>query len=90
MTKPETMTGDLIEEIMAQMPKSVQPQQLAAFIMMLVDTYVEEPRAGASLLLTTVVTYNRTCGVSDKMTASFLKGTAEHLDTNEPFKKKIH
>jgi len=37
-----------------------------------------------------VVTYNRTCGVSDKMTASFLKGTAEHLDTNEPFKKKIH
>ena len=53
------MTGDLIAENMQQMPQTMQPQQLAAFIMLLVDTYVEEPRAGASLLLTTVVTYNQ-------------------------------
>lgn len=84
------MTGDLIEEIMKQMPQTMQPQQLAAFIMLLVDTYVEDARAGASLLLTTLVTYNRTCGVPDKQSASFLRGTAEHLDTSEPFKKKLH
>lgn len=91
MTKPETMTGELIESIMAQMPESMSQHQLAAFIMLLVDTYAgPDPRSGASLLLTTTVTYNRTCGVPDARTAAFLIGTAEHLKNEEPFKKKMH
>jgi hypothetical protein len=84
------MTGDLIEDIMKKMPETVTPQQLAAFVMLLVDTYAGGPREGSSLLLTTFVTYNRTCGVPDTRTAMLLKGTAEHLDKEETVKKKMH
>jgi len=89
LNKPEKTTGELIEDIMRQLPKAMSSQQLAAFIMLLTDTYVEDAKGGASLLLTAVVTYNRTCGIDDQMTAAFLRGTAEHLH-QEPFKKKIH
>jgi len=86
----EDMDGSAVTKIMEMLPEKLSPAQLSALILTLVDNYEgQDPRAAISLLITTAITYARVIGVPDKTIALLLRGTAKHLDTDEPL-KKVH
>lgn len=85
------LTGELVESLMKQLPEALDPGQVAALVLTLVDRYAgDNTSAAASLLLTTTVTYARTVGVHDEKIAGFLRGTAQHLEENAQPKRKVH
>lgn len=89
--KPRGMTPETLEAVMKMMPEDMTGYQLSAFLMLLTDTYSPDASKGISMLLTTGVTYARTCGMSADKIAKILRDVAIHVEENDkPLSKKVH
>lgn len=93
MTKnSKDMTPEILETVMKTMPEKLTGYQLSAFLMLLTDTYAPEQSNGVSLLVTSGVTYARTCGMTPEQIAKILRDVATHVEsTGDPLiKRKVH
>lgn len=89
MTSHEEKTK-MVEAAVHCLPDHMQPDELSALILTIVDSYMSDDRSVAlSLLLTTAMVYARSIGMPDKKMALVLRGAAEHLEEPET-KKKVH
>jgi len=80
----------MVEAAVHCLPDHMQPDELSALILTIVDSYMSDDRSVAlSLLLTTAMVYARSIGMPDKKMALVLRGAAEHLEEPET-KKKVH
>lgn len=91
-TKNKDMTPEILEAVMKTMPEKLTGYQLSAFLMLLTDTYTPEQSNGISLLLTSGVTYARSCGMTPEQIAKTLRDVATHVETTgDPLiKRKVH
>jgi hypothetical protein len=90
--KPRGMTPETLEAVMKMMPEDMTGYQLSAFLMLLTDTYSPDASKGITLLLTTGVTYARTCGMGPEKISRILRDVAIHVEEQDKAltKKKVH
>lgn len=90
--KPRGMTPETLEAVMKMMPEDMTGYQLSAFLMLLTDTYSPDASKGITLLLTTGVTYARTCGMGPEKISRILRDVAIHVEEQDKTltKKKVH
>jgi hypothetical protein len=84
MTDKDKSAGTMVREALDLMPEEMTIEEVAATILLIVDSYVGHDKAACiSLLLSAFITYASTKGLDDSKISMMLRLSASALDAGD-------